>query len=83
MNERAEIANRKPNVVLIISDDQGYGTVGVHGADKLRTPNMDRLANEGVEFPRFYGNPLCSPTRASLLTGRYCYRTGILHTSRG
>ena len=73
----------QPNVVLIITDDQGYGTVGVHGAEGLRTPNMDRLANEGVEFPRFYGNPLCSPTRASLMTGRYCYRTGILHTSRG
>ena len=73
----------RPNVVLIITDDQGYGTVGVHGNDQIKTPNMDRLANEGVEFTRFYGNPLCSPTRASLMTGRYCYRTGILHTSRG
>ena len=44
---------------------------------------MDRLANEGAECVRFYGNPLCSPTRASLMTGRYAYRTGILHTSRG
>lgn len=81
MNEQT--SQKKPNVVLIITDDQGYGTVGVHGAPHLKTPNMDRLANEGVECSRFYGNPLCSPTRASLMTGRYCYRTGILHTSRG
>ncbi len=81
MNEQT--SQKKPNVVLIITDDQGYGTVGVHGAPHLKTPNMDRLANEGVECERFYGNPLCSPTRASLMTGRYCYRTGILHTSRG
>ena len=73
----------RPNVVLIITDDQGYGTVGVHGNDQVRTPYMDRLANEGVAFDRFYGHPLCSPSRAALMTGRYFYRTGILHTSRG
>ena len=73
----------RPNVVLIITDDQGYGTVGVHGNDQIRTPYMDRLANEGVAFDRFYGHPLCSPSRAALMTGRYFYRTGILHTSRG
>ena len=72
-----------PNVVLVITDDQGYGTVGVHGNDQVRTPHMDRLANEGVAFDRFYGHPLCSPSRAALMTGRYFYRTGILHTSRG
>ncbi len=78
MNEKS-----RPNVVLIITDDQGYGTVGVHGNDQVRTPYMDRLANEGVAFDRFYGHPLCSPSRAALMTGRYFYRTGILHTSRG
>ena len=78
MNEKS-----RPNVVLIITDDQGYGTVGVHGDDQVRTPYMDRLANEGVAFDRFYGHPLCSPSRAALMTGRYFYRTGILHTSRG
>ena len=78
MNEKS-----RPNVVLIITDDQGYGTVGVHGDDQVRTPHMDRLANEGVAFDRFYGHPLCSPSRAALMTGRYFYRTGILHTSRG
>lgn len=78
MNEK-----NRPNVVLIITDDQGYGTVAVHGNDQVRTPYMDRLANEGVAFDRFYGHPLCSPSRAALMTGRYFYRTGILHTSRG
>jgi len=78
MNEK-----NTPNVVLIITDDQGYGTVGVHGNDQVRTPYMDCLANEGVAFDRFYGHPLCSPSRAALMTGRYFYRTGILHTSRG
>ena len=57
--------------------------MGLHGDPHVRTPNMDRLANEGAESDRFYGNPMCSPTRASLMTGRYAYRTGILHTSRG
>lgn len=80
MNKRV---SDQPNVVIIITDDQGFGTVGVHGDEHVKTPNMDRLANEGAECVRFYGNPLCSPTRASLMTGRYCYRTGILHTSRG
>ncbi len=78
MNEK-----NRPNVVLVITDDQGYGTVEVHGNDQVRTPHMDRLANDGVAFDRFYGNPLCSPSRAALMTGRYFYRTGILHTSRG
>jgi arylsulfatase A-like enzyme len=83
MSEQPNPSSKQPNVVLIITDDQGYGTVGAHGAEGLRTPHMDLLSNEGASFSRFYGNPLCSPTRASLMTGRYCYRTGILHTSRG
>lgn len=80
MNKRND---DRPNVIIIITDDQGFATVGLHGDPHVRTPNMDRLANEGAECVRFYGNPLCSPTRASLMTGRYAYRTGILHTSRG
>lgn len=74
---------RRPNIVLIVTDDQGYGDAGIHGNQQIRTPNIDRLALQGVEFTRFYVSPVCSPTRASLLTGRYHYRTGILHTSRG
>jgi len=72
-----------PNILLIITDDQGYGDLGVHGNPKLRTPNLDRLARESVVFQSFYVSPVCSPTRASLLTGRYNYRTGVVDTYLG
>ncbi len=80
-----ELAQKRgrPNVVVIITDDQGYGDVGVHGNDKIRTPNLDRFSREGLEMSRFYCSPVCAPTRASLMTGRYYYRSGIIHTSRG
>ena len=71
-------SSRRPNVILILTDDQGYGDVGVHGNDVLRTPNLDRLAREGVRIKEFYVTPLCATTRASLLTGRYNQRTGVL-----
>lgn len=66
----------KPNIILIIADDLGWGDVGYHGSD-IRTPNIDRLAKEGVELDRFYVAPICSPTRAGLLTGRYPNRYGL------
>jgi arylsulfatase A-like enzyme len=73
----------RPNVVLVMTDDQGIGDLGVHGNDKIRTPQLDQFARQGVQLTRFYVNPVCAPTRASLLTGRYYYRTGVIHTSRG
>jgi arylsulfatase A-like enzyme len=76
-------AATRPNVVLIITDDQGFGDVGLHGNAKIRTPNMDRIAREGVQFTRFQVCPVCSPTRASLMTGRYNYRTGVVDTFLG
>jgi arylsulfatase A-like enzyme len=72
-----------PNIILVLTDDQGYGDIGLHGNDKIRTPHLDRFAGEGIEFTRFYVSPVCSPTRASLMTGRYYYRSGVIHTSRG
>ena len=67
----------KPNIVLIYCDDLGYGDLGVYGS-KIRTPNIDRLAQEGVRFTQFYSaNPVCSPSRAALLTGRYPTRVGV------
>ncbi|MFC2076541.1 sulfatase-like hydrolase/transferase [candidate division KSB1 bacterium] len=74
---------KRPNVVLIMTDDQGYGDVGMRGNDIIQTPNIDRFTREGVDFARFYSCPVCAPTRAGLLTGRYHYRTGVIHTSRG
>ena len=76
-------APKRPNVVLIMTDDQGWGDVGVHGNDKIRTPNLDRLARDGVRFTRFYAGPVCTPTRASLMTGRYHLRTRAIDTYRG
>src|SRR5262249_37409575 len=76
-------APRRPNVLLILTDDQGYGDLGIHGNPTIRTPNLDRLAREGVRLRSFYVAPVCSPTRASLLTGRYNYRTGVVDTFAG
>jgi arylsulfatase A-like enzyme len=67
---------RKPNIVYILSDDQGWADVGFHGSD-IPTPNLDRLAKDGVVLARHYSAPVCSPTRAGLLTGRYWSRFGI------
>ncbi|MHC5537564.1 arylsulfatase [Singulisphaera rosea] len=73
----------RPNVVVIITDDQGYGDLSLNGNPKLRTPHLDRLASEGARFSRFYVMPVCAPTRACLLTGRYAYRTGVVDTYLG
>jgi len=73
-----------PNIILVMSDDQGWGDVGFNGNKKLHTPHLDAMAAEGVRFDRFYASaPLCSPTRGSCLTGRYPFRFGVLaaHTS--
>ncbi|MEW6237364.1 MAG: arylsulfatase [Candidatus Omnitrophota bacterium] len=78
-----ESAAKPPNVILILTDDQGYGDLGVHGNDKIRTPNIDRFAGESVEFTQFFVSPVCAPTRASLMTGRYNYRTGVVDTYLG
>lgn len=76
-------ADERPNVVLIITDDQGYGDLGAHGNAMIRTPRLDRLAAESVQLANFHVSPVCSPTRASLLTGRYNYRTGVTDTYQG
>src|SRR5947208_2923223 len=74
---------RRPNIVLIMADDMGHGDLGVHGNPIIRTPYLDRLAKQSVRFKNFYVSPVCSPTRASLLTGRYNYRTGVVDTFLG
>jgi uncharacterized sulfatase len=78
VRRRDGAAARPPNVVVILADDLGYGDLGANGNAVLRTPNLDRLAREGVRFTDFYASaPTCSPSRAGLLTGRYPLRTGI------
>jgi len=66
-----------------MSDDQGYGDLSLHGNPHLRTPNLDALARQGTEFTRFYASPVCAPTRASLLTGRYNLRCGVWGVTHG
>jgi len=73
----------KPNIVFILSDDQGWGDLSITGNSNLSTPNIDNLAKKGVTFKRFFVCPVCSPTRAELLTGRYHPRGGVYSTSAG
>jgi len=77
------LSKMKPNIIIILSDDQGWGDLSINGNINLHTPNIDRLANTGVRFNHFYVCPVCSPTRAELLTGRYHPRTGVYSTSEG
>jgi arylsulfatase A-like enzyme len=73
----------QPNIILILTDDQGYGDLGAHGNTMIRTPHLDRLHAQSVRFTDFHVDPTCSPTRAALLTGRYSTRTGVWHTVMG
>ncbi|MCF7817920.1 MAG: arylsulfatase [Kiritimatiellales bacterium] len=66
----------KPNIVLVLADDLGWGDIGYHDG-QAKTPNLDRISAEGIRFDRFYAQPICTPTRAALMTGRYSWRTGM------
>ncbi|WP_265241547.1 arylsulfatase [Muriicola sp. Z0-33] len=73
----------RPNIVLILADDQGWGDLSYNGNTNLSTPNIDDIAKNGVSFTNFYVQPVCSPTRAELLTGRHFSRMGVYSTSAG
>lgn len=79
----AGLAVGAPNVLVIVADDQGWGDLACHGNRSLRTHNLDRLAREGASFERFYVQPVCAPTRAEFLTGRYHPRDGVSGVSEG
>jgi len=70
----------KPNVVLVITDDQGYGELACHGNKVIKTPNLDKLHAQSVRFTAFHVSPTCAPTRTSLMTGRHEFRSGVTHT---
>jgi arylsulfatase A-like enzyme len=72
-----------PNVIVILTDDQGWGDLSLHGNTNLRTPHIDSLAKDGARFDRFFVQPVCSPTRAEFLTGRYHPRGGVRDVSTG
>ncbi|MCE2759238.1 MAG: arylsulfatase [Bacteroidota bacterium] len=78
-----ETFSQQPNVLIIIADDQGWGDLGFTGNKTAHTPNLDKLAKSGTILDRFYVSPVCSPTRAEILTGRYHVRTGVSGTSTG
>ena len=73
----------RPNVVVLITDDQGYGDFGFHGNPILRTPHLDALASSSARMSQYYVSPVCAPTRACLMTGRYNYRTRCIDTYIG
>lgn len=70
----------KPNIVFIITDDQGYGDISAHGNPILKTPHLDRLRSESVRFEDFHVSPTCAPTRSALFTGRHEFKNGVTHT---
>jgi arylsulfatase A-like enzyme len=73
----------RPNVLLVLTDDQGYGDLGFHGNPRIRTPHLDAFARQSAQMQSFHVCPVCSPTRAGLMTGRYNYRTGVVDTYLG
>ena len=73
----------RPNVVLIMTDDQGYGDLACHGNPVLKTPNLDQLHSESIRLTNFHVSPFCTPTRAALMTGRHPARSGAYRTSSG
>ena len=74
---------KKPNVVLVITDDQGYGDIAAHGNPVLKTPNLDALHKQSVRLTNYHVAPTCAPTRAALITGHWTNRTGVWHTIMG
>ena len=83
LESNSQKINSKPNILLILTDDMGYGDVEVSGNTQIRTPALDKLAENSVRFNYFYVSPVCAPTRASLLTGRYHQRTGVRSVTNG
>jgi arylsulfatase A-like enzyme len=81
-NNKVEMM-QKPNVIIIMTDDQGIGDFGFNGNPYIKTPNLDKLASQSLNLTNFYVSPVCAPTRASLMTGRYSERTGVYDTYNG
>ena len=77
------VYSQGPNIVLVLTDDQGYGDLGYFGNPDIVTPHIDAFAENAVVFSQFLCSPVCSPTRSSLLTGRYNYRTQVVDTFKG
>ncbi|MEW6356873.1 MAG: sulfatase-like hydrolase/transferase [Planctomycetota bacterium] len=79
----AQAAGQKPNIIFILSDDYGIGGIGCYGSDRYKTPNLDALAQTGLRFECCFSAPLCAPSRALCMTGRYGFRTGTVNNGTG
>jgi arylsulfatase A-like enzyme len=75
-----DLHGTRPNIILVMTDDQGYAQMGAHGHPWINTPNLDSLFKQSLRFNNFYVSPTCAPTRSALLTGRYPSRNGVTHT---
>lgn len=73
----------RPNVILIVTDDQGYGDMACHGNPWLKTPNLDRMYDQSVRLEDYHVDPVCTPTRAALMIGRHCLRVGAWAVTEG
>ena len=74
------LAGKRPNIILVLIDDQGYGDASCNGNPILKTPSIDRLWREGIHFEDFHVSPTCSPTRSSLMSGKHEFKNGVTHT---
>ncbi len=75
--------SQRPNIVFIMTDDQGYGDLACHGNSVIQTPNLDKLHAESVRFTNFHVDPTCSPTRGALMSGKFSHRAKVWHTIAG
>jgi arylsulfatase A-like enzyme len=76
----SSLAGRKPNIILILTDDQGYGDLGRNGNPVIKTPNLDKMYDESIHFEDFHTSPTCSPTRSSIMSGKHEFKNGVTHT---
>ena len=74
------LAGRRPNIILVLTDDQGYGDLGRNGNRVIRTPHLDKMFDESVHFEDFHVSPTCSPTRSSIMSGKHEFKNGVTHT---
>jgi arylsulfatase len=75
-----DLTGRRPNIIIVLTDDQGYGDISANGNPILKTPNMDRFYEESIRFSDFHVSPTCSPTRSALMSGRHEFKNGVTHT---
>src|SRR5918999_3133728 len=73
-------ASQRPNFILVLTDDQGYGDIAAHGNPVIKTPSLDHLHSQSVRFTEFHVSPTCAPTRTALMTGRHEFKSGVTHT---